>query len=55
MQQIQIDYARNAKKIDVKKLKVRIWEIINDDTLDNIVSTVHEHMKCHGLGYWLIS
>ena len=40
MKQIHIDYARNAKRLDVKKLKVKMWEIITqneEDMKENMV------------------
>ena len=36
VQKIHIEYARTAKRLDIKKLKHRMWEILtpDDDTKD---------------------
>ena len=34
VKQVHIDYARNAKHLDVKKLKTKMWEIIAEDAED---------------------
>ena len=40
MKQIHIDYARNAKRLDVKRLKTKMWEMITqneEDMKENMV------------------
>lgn len=40
VKQIHIDYARNAKRLDVKKLKAKMWEIMTErveDLKENVV------------------
>ena len=40
MKQIHIDYARNAKRLDVKRLKTKMWEVITqneEDMKENMV------------------
>ena len=40
VKQIHIDYARNAKRLDVKRLKTKMWEIITqneEDMKENMV------------------
>ena len=34
VKQIHIDYTRNAKRLDVKKLKANMWGIITEHTED---------------------
>ena len=29
--QLQIDYAKSAKRLDVKKLKMKMWQIITEN------------------------
>lgn len=38
---VPIDYARSAKRLDVKKLKAKMWEVItesSEDMKENMVS-----------------
>ena len=40
---MHIDYARSAKRLDIKRLKAKMWEIITEsaeDMKENIVSYI---------------
>ena len=41
VEQIHITYARNAKRLDIKKLKAKMWEILTESTDD-----MKENMVC---------
>lgn len=48
--QIQIDYARSAKRLDVKRLKAKMWQIITEnipDNKENIVPVSYLKCKCN--------
>ena len=41
VKQVYIDYARNAKRLDIKKLKTKMWETITENVED-----MKENMVC---------
>lgn len=51
VKQIHIDYARNAKRLDVKKLKTKMWEIITQNEEDMKENMVDDFVYMYALYY----
>ena len=57
--QLQIDYAKSAKRLDVKKLKMKMWQIITEnipdgkgdspDDKENTVPVSYQTVAVHAL------